>query len=65
MTQYLLGDLKLRLDGSNPSVGGGALIPRERSLKEGQGCAFTTDGTADGEHKKRHVAEKCNDSLRP
>jgi hypothetical protein len=30
----LLGDLKLRRDGSNPSAGGGALIPRERSLKE-------------------------------
>jgi hypothetical protein len=34
MTQYLLGDLKLRWNGSNPSVGGGALIPREGSLKE-------------------------------
>ncbi len=34
MTQYLLGDLKLRWNGSNPSVGGGALIPRERSIKE-------------------------------
>jgi len=34
MTQYLLGDLKLRWNGSNPSVGGGALFPRERSLKE-------------------------------
>jgi hypothetical protein len=29
MTQYLLGDLKLSWNGSNPSVGGGALIPRE------------------------------------
>jgi hypothetical protein len=34
MTQYLLGDLKLSWDGSNPSVGGRALIPREGSLKE-------------------------------
>jgi hypothetical protein len=34
MTQYLLGDLNLRWNDSNPSVGGGALIPRERSLKE-------------------------------
>ncbi len=34
MTQYLLGDLKLRWNDSNPSVGGGALIPREGSLKE-------------------------------
>jgi hypothetical protein len=34
MTQYLLGDLNLSWNGSNPSVGGGALIPREGSLKE-------------------------------
>jgi hypothetical protein len=34
MTEYLLGDLKLRWNGSNPSVGGGALIPREGSLIE-------------------------------
>ncbi len=34
MTQYLLGDLKLKWNASNPSVGGGALIPREGSLKE-------------------------------
>jgi hypothetical protein len=34
MTQYLLGDLKLRWNGSNPNVGGGALILREGSLKE-------------------------------
>ena len=34
MKQYLLGDLKLRRNGSNASVGGGALIPREGSLKE-------------------------------
>jgi hypothetical protein len=34
MTQYLLGDLKLRWNDSNPSVGGGPLIPCEGSLKE-------------------------------
>jgi hypothetical protein len=34
MTEYLLGDLKLKWNGSNPSVGGGALNPREGSLKE-------------------------------
>jgi hypothetical protein len=34
MTQYLLGDLKLRWNGSNPRVGGGALIPSEGNLKE-------------------------------
>jgi hypothetical protein len=31
---YLLGDLKLRWNDSNPSVGGGVLIPREGNLKE-------------------------------
>ena len=34
MKQYLFGDLKLRRNGSNVSVGGGALIPREGSLRE-------------------------------
>ena len=34
MKQDLLGDLKLRRNGSNASVGGRALIPREGSLKE-------------------------------
>ena len=34
MKQYLLGNLKLRRNDSNASVGGRALIPREGSLKE-------------------------------
>ena len=34
MKQDLLGDLKLRRNGSNASVGGRTLIPREGSLKE-------------------------------
>jgi hypothetical protein len=34
MKQYLLGNLKLRRNGSNASVGGAALIPRKGSLME-------------------------------
>ena len=34
MQKDLLSDLKLRRNGSNASVGGRALIPREGSLKE-------------------------------
>jgi hypothetical protein len=34
MQKDLLSDLKLRRNGSNASVGGRALIPREGNLKE-------------------------------
>jgi hypothetical protein len=34
MKQYLLGNLKVRRNGSNASVGGGALISRKGSLVE-------------------------------
>ena len=34
MKQYLFGDLKLRRNVSNASVGDGALIPREGRLEE-------------------------------
>jgi hypothetical protein len=34
MKQYLLGNLKMRRNGSNASVGGGALIPLKGRLAE-------------------------------
>jgi hypothetical protein len=34
MKQYLLGNLNLRRNGNNASVGGGTLIPRKGSLVE-------------------------------
>jgi hypothetical protein len=34
MKQYLLGNLKLRRNGSNASFGGGDLIPRKGNLVE-------------------------------